>query len=101
MLMHITYRNKQPGHLSSVLLPSISVPLMASADIPLCAMSDHGAKEDGIKPREWAVESSDQTPCQRKVDIAGVVHLASISIFGESLVYVRGWNERLLTPAVT
>jgi hypothetical protein len=74
---------------------------MASADISLCTMSDHGAEEDWIEPREWAVEPSDQAPRQRKVDIACIVDFAGISICKEKLVYERGWNEGLLTPAVT
>jgi hypothetical protein len=101
MLIHITYRNKQPGYLSSVLLPSRSVPLMASSDISPCTMGDHRAEEDRIEPRKWAVESSDQAPRQRKVDIAGVVDFASISIFKDTLVDVWVWNARLLTPPVT
>jgi len=43
-------------------------------------MHDHGCEEYRIKPWEGAVETGDKTPGKRKVQVTGVVDLASIAI---------------------
>lgn len=43
-------------------------------------MRDHARKEDGVEPREWAIESGDKTPVKSKVEVASVVDLASLAV---------------------
>ena len=43
-------------------------------------MHNHAEKEDWIEPWEWALESSDQTPRERKVEITCIVNLSCISV---------------------
>lgn len=73
-----TYRNEQIRRSPLVLLPSSSILLLTPLDIPVRAMHNHKREEYGIEPWERAVESSDQTPAESKVEIGSVVDLAGV-----------------------
>lgn len=75
-----TYRDEEVRHPPFVLLPRLAVFLPAPLDIPSGAMNDHEREEDRIEPREWAVETSDETPAQRKVQVGSVLHLAGVLV---------------------
>lgn len=78
-----TYRDKQVGHLSFVLSPSLAVVVTTALDISCGTVSNHASKEDGIEPRKRAVETRDKAPVQCKPKIARIVDLASLAICSE------------------
>ena len=41
-------------------------------------MGDHAHKEHRIEPGEWALETSDQAPCNGEEDVAAIIDLASV-----------------------
>lgn len=43
-------------------------------------MDDHAGEEDGVEPRERAIEAGDQAPGNGEVGITGVVDLASVAV---------------------
>jgi len=57
-------------------------------------VDDHTGEEDRVEPREWAVETSDQTPGKRKVQVGGVLNLAGVLVpaVAEKRVTGRGLN---------
>lgn len=75
-----TYRNEQIRHLSLVLGPRLAVLVPAALDIAERTVGNHAPEKERIEPRERAVEASDEAPVQRKVEVACVVDLASLSI---------------------
>jgi hypothetical protein len=54
-----TYGNEEVRNLSFVLEPSVAVLGPAAVDIASCTVGDHTAEEDGVEPREGALESGD------------------------------------------
>lgn len=49
-------------------------------DVTRCAVGNHAAKENGVEPREGAVEASDQTPGDGEPGIGSVVNLAGKTV---------------------
>lgn len=47
-------------------------------------MRDHDGEEKRVKPWKGAVEACNKTPRQGKVEIAGIVDLPSIAVWGSS-----------------
>lgn len=75
-----THGNEQVRNLSLILSPSLTVLVPAALDITQRTVTDHARKEQRVEPRERAVKASDKTPVQSKVQIAGIVDLASLAI---------------------
>lgn len=75
-----TYRNEEVWNASLILGPSLAVLVAAALDVPKSTMRDHARKEDGIEPRERAVETGDKAPVKGKVEVACVVDLASLAV---------------------
>ena len=75
-----THRNEQIRHPSLILEPGLPVLGPAALDIPQSTVADHASEENRVEPRERAAEASDQTPVQRKVQVASVVDLASLAV---------------------
>lgn len=62
-------------------------------------MGNHGAEEDGVEPRERAVEARDQAPAHGKEGVAGVVYFASKTVPAvdqDGVARVRGYLARVL-----
>lgn len=82
------YRNEQVGNLSLVLSPSLTVLVPAALDVTQSTVADHARKEQRVEPRERAVKAGNKTPVQGKVQIAGVVDLASLAICTRALAHI-------------
>lgn len=90
-----THRNEKVRDLSCIFVPGLSILSLASLDISVRTVNDHGSKEDWIEPGEWAVKSSDETPRIGEEEIASVMDLASISIppISQNRVTSLGWDS--------
>ena len=75
-----TYWDEKIRHLPLILLPCLAILLPALLDIPHCAVDNHAAKEDRVKPGERAAETGNETPADSKEEIASVVDLACLSV---------------------
>lgn len=75
-----TYGNEKVRNLSFVLEPSVTVLSSAAVNITSCTVGDHAAEEDGVEPREGALESGDETPRNGEPNVSGVVDLAGKTV---------------------
>ena len=73
-----TYWNKQVRDPSLVLLPRLAISRSTLLDIAPCSVSNHTCKENGIKPRERAIESRDEAPGHGKEEVRGVMNFPSM-----------------------
>jgi hypothetical protein len=75
-----TYRDEKVRATSLILLPSITILLLATLDITTGTMHNHETKENRVEPRERRVEAGDHTPTESKVHVASVMDLASVLV---------------------
>lgn len=96
-----TYRNKKIWHLPFVLLPRLTVFGFTLSDVSQCSMTDHDGKKDRVEPWQRTLESSDERPSQREIQIGRVVYLTSIAICNRVSIYDDGtFSTVLRTPSI-
>lgn len=63
-------------------------------------MADHTCEEERVEPRERAVEASNESPVQGKVQVAGVVDLARLAIYRRVSCRILFSDKKALTPPI-
>ena len=79
-MQRMSYRNEEARDLPFILEPGVPVLDATALDVADCSMDDHCCEEDGVEPRERAVESSDQSPAYSEDKIASIMDLARQAI---------------------
>jgi hypothetical protein len=68
-------------------------------------MHNHDGEEQGIEPREGALEAGNKAPVEGEVKIACVVYLASVAVcivrVVRGAINIRRISARALTPSVS